>query len=250
MPYYGRSMNNKNQKTKKRLPLTLTIIGILLVVGIVAGLIFRDTIKTVATDIQTNIENQGKPKFIFDTEKHPDWATAGNVFTNLDITDDFQGSKEDLPISGIIVNQCTTGSNCNTLVDKCKPQNNGNSKDCKQLAKYTTDTHCFVSLFYNERNVDPEQEVAKYIEHNNSFGSMTITEAGVKNLTMNTPDGNKEYKLHYYNYENKSAETIKKGNAIGYISLTNGHIDIRSVCSETNQLDETLPILSAIRLEV
>lgn len=244
-------MNNKNKKSKSKVHLILITVGLLLVVSVVGGLVFQDKIKTVANDVKIGIENQGKPKFMFDTAKFPDWATAGNIFTNPDdVTDDFQGSKDDLPISGIIVNQCETGSNCNTLVDKCKPQDDGHSKDCKQLAEDTTNSHCFVSLFYNERKVDPEQEVSKYIEHNKSFGSMNITEVGVKSLTMNTPDGSKEYKLHYYDYQNKASETIKRGNAIGYISLANGHIDVRSVCSEANQLDETLSVLSAIRLEI
>ena len=243
-------MNNKNKKTKNRLPFILTVVGLLLVVSVVAGFIFQDKIKTVATDIKTNIENQGKPKFIFDTSKYPDWATAGNVYTNPnDITDDYIGSKDDLPISGINVNQCENGSNCNKLVKKCEPWND-NKPSCKELAQSTTNTHCFVMAFYNERKVDPDKEVAKYIDHNKSFGSMVIQEVGVKTLTMDTPEGNKEYKLHYYDYVNKGGDTIKHGNAIGYISLANGHIDIRSICSETNQLDETLPILSAIRLAV
>lgn len=243
-------MNNKNKKTKKKLVALLLSIGVIIAV-IVVGFIFQDTFKTVATDVKTSIENQGKPKFVFDTAKFPDWATAGNVYTNPDdVTDDFQGSKDDLPISGIIVSQCKTGSNCNTLVGKCKPQDNGVSEDCRRLAEYTTDSHCFVSLSYYERKVDPEQEVAKYIEHNNSFGSMTITEAGVKSLTMDTPDGNKEYTLHYYDYESKTGDTIKRGNAIGYVALTSGYIDVRSVCTEASQLDETLPILSAIQLKI
>lgn len=243
-------MNNKNKKTKKKLVALLLSIGVIIAV-IVVSFIFQDTFKTVATDVKTSIENQGKPKFVFDTAKFPDWATAGNVYTNPDdVTDDFQGSKDDLPISGIIVSQCKMGSNCNTLVGKCKPQDNGVSEDCRRLAEYTTDSHCFVSLSYYERKVDPEQEVAKYIEHNNSFGSMTITEAGVKSLTMDTPDGNKEYTLHYYDYESKTGDTIKRGNAIGYVALTSGHIDVRSVCTEASQLDETLPILSAIQLKI
>ena len=244
-------MNNKNKKTKKsKLPLILTVVGLLLVVGATAGFIFQDKIKTVANDVKVSIENQGKPKFTFDTAKFPDWATAGNVYTNSgDITDDFIGNKDDLPISGINVSQCENGSNCNKLVKKCEPWSDDKA-DCKALAKSTTNTHCFVMAFYNERKIDPEEEVTKYIDHNKSFGSMIIQEAGIKTLTMDTPEGEKEYKLHYYDYQNKGSDTIKRGNAIGYISLTDGHIDVRSVCSETNQLDETLPVLSAIRLEV
>lgn len=31
---------------------------------------------------------------------------------------------------------------------------------------------------------------------------------------MNTPEGDKEYTLHYYDYQNKGGDTIKHGNAI------------------------------------
>lgn len=243
-------MNPKNKKSNKKIRIVVASLSLVLLAGVVVGVIFQDKIKSVASDVSTSIENQGKPRFAFDTAKFPDWATAGNAYTDPnDITDDGQGSKDDLPISGIIVNQCENGSSCSNLVKQCEPY--ADSKpSCKKLAQSTMNTHCFVSAFYNERKVEPEQEVAKYIEHNKSFGTMVIQEAGVKTLTMNTPDGSKEYTLHYYDYQNKSGETIKHGNAIGYISLTNGHIDIRSVCSETNQLNETLPILSAIRLEV
>ena len=66
---------------------------------------------------------------------------------------------------------------------------------------------------------------------------------------MDTPEGSKNYKLHYYDYGGKSSDLTKHGNAIGYVSLTRGHIEVRSICTETSQLDETLPILQAVRLE-
>lgn len=239
----------RNKDAKSKLPTIFIVVSILSLLGLIAGFIFQDTLKTAATDVKASIENQGKPKFTFDTARFPDWSTAGNVYTNPDdVTDDFQGSKDDLPISGINVNQCEARSNCNTLVEKCEPWSE-NKPACKELVQSTMNTHCFVMLFYNERKVDPEQEVTKFIDHVKSFGSMSIQEVGVRTLTMSTPEGNKSYALHTYDYNNKGDDTIKRGNAIGYISLTNGHIDIRSVCSEANQIDETVPILSAIRLE-
>jgi hypothetical protein len=73
-------------------------------------------------NIQTDLRNQGKPKFVFDTAKFPDWATAGNVYTNPDdITGDGYGNKDDLPTSGMNISQCVSGSNCNKLVEKCDP---------------------------------------------------------------------------------------------------------------------------------
>lgn len=241
-------MNNK--KAKKKLVVALVVVGSVLAVGVGAGFIFQDRLNIAANDIKTSIENQGKPKFVFNATKFPDWATAGNVYTNPDdITGDFPGSKDDLPIAGINVSQCEQGSGCNELVKKCEPWRD-DKPSCKELVRSTTNTHCFVSLFYNERKIDPEKEVAKYIEHNKSFDSMTTQEAGARTLTISTPEGDKTYRLHLYDYKSRGSDTIKRGNAIGYVALAHGHIDIRSVCSEVRQLDETLPVLEAIGLEV
>jgi len=239
----------KNRGKKRRPTTVLIIVSALALLALTAGFISQDTLKTVATDVKSSIENQGKPKFVFDTEKFPDWATVGNVYTNPDdITDDFQGSKDDLPLAGMNVNQCERGSNCVKLIERCEPWSE-DKPACKKLAQSTMNTNCFVSVFYNERKVDPEQEVVKFIDNVNSFGGMTIQEVGTKTLTMLTPEGRKEYTLHNYKYKNQGSDTIKQGNAIGYISLSNGHIDIRSICTEASQVDETISVLSAIRLE-
>ncbi len=240
---------SKSRGRKSGPPTVLMVVGVLLLFGLIFSLIFQDTLKTVANGVKTSIENQGKPKFTFDTEEFPDWSTVGNVYTNPDdITDDFQGSKDDLPIAGMNVNQCKSGSNCSKLVEQCEPWSE-TKPACKKLAQSTINTNCFVSVFYNERKVNPDQEVEKFINHVKSFGTMTIQEVGVKTLTMHTPEGNKEYILYNYEYKNKGGDTIKQGHAIGYISLTNGHIDVRSICTEASQVDETIPVLSAIRLE-
>lgn len=249
--YYSHSMNNKNKKHTSKLKIILILIGVVLAVGAIAALIFQNIIRTAVADIQTDLRNQGKPKFVFDTAKFPDWATAGNVYTNPDdITDDGYGNKDDLPVSGMNISQCVTGSNCNKLVEKCDPWQD-DKPVCKELSQSTMNTHCFVMTSYNDRTItSSDDEVAKYIAKQKSFGDyMTVREAGTKTLTMNTPEGDKEYTLHYYDYQNKGGDTIKHGNAIGYIALASGHIDIRSVCSEVNQLDETLQILSVVRLE-
>ena len=81
----------KNRGKKRRPTTVLIIVSALALLALTAGFISQDTLKTVATDVKSSIENQGKPKFVFDTEKFPDWATVGNVYTNPDdITDDFQ----------------------------------------------------------------------------------------------------------------------------------------------------------------
>ena len=244
-------MNIKNKQSKgRKLPITLTIIGLILTAGVIAGFVFQNKLKGAISDIQTNVENQGKPKFIFATAKFPDWATTGNNWVNpKDITDYGGSSRDDLPIADISVQQCKTGSSCSDLVEKCRPWHDDKNTNCKALAQSTMNSPCFVMAFYNDKIIDSEQATTTYINHQKSFGDfMTVKEVGSRTLAMDTPEGNKNYKLHYYDYESKSSDLTKHGNAIGYVSLSSGHVEVRSICTETSQLDETLPILQAVRL--
>lgn len=246
------TMNIENKQGKiKKMPIILVVIGLVLVTGVIACFIFQDKIKTIMADTKTEIENRGKPKFIFATAKFPDWATTGNNWVNpKDITDYGGSPKDDLPIADISVQQCKTGSRCSDLVEKCRPWHDDKNTNCKALSQGTMNSPCFVMAFYNNKIIDSEQAVTAYLDHQKSFDNFTtVKEAGSRTLTMDTPEGSKNYKLHYYDYGGKSSDLTKHGNAIGYVSLTRGHIEVRSICTETSQLDETLPILQAVRLE-
>lgn len=242
-------MNPKSKKSNKKVRIVVISLSLVLLIGTAVGLIFQDKIKSAASGISATIENQGRPKFVFDTVKYPDWATAGNTYNPDDIINDGPANGEDVLVSALSVIQCDIGSSCSKLFNECQPYAE-DKPACKQLAQKTADTNCLVMALYSERKVDAAQEVTSYIERTKSYGSLDIEETGTRNLTMNTPDGLKEYALHYYDYKLKGGGTIKHGNAIGYVSLANGNIGIRSICSETDQLDETVPILSGIRLEV
>src|SRR5690606_20229598 len=75
----GHNMKNESQKTNKnkKLLIIFLVIGLLLATGVIFGFVFQDNIKTIAMNIKTDIENRGKPKFIFNTEQFSDWATVG-----------------------------------------------------------------------------------------------------------------------------------------------------------------------------
>lgn len=222
-------------------------VAILLVAAGVAtaGFIFRDHIADV---ISTNSDD-GKPKFVFDTAKFPEWATAGNIKTNPKDVTNYQGDEGEIPVASITITQCEVGSHCNVLVEKCEPWSDDNSS-CKELASVTTNTHCFVMAFYYDTTIESgDAAVAKYIDRQKSFDDyMTVQESGVKALSMNTPEGSKPYNFHYYDYSAKGSSNIKRGNAIGYIPLTSGHVEVRGICSESSQLDETLSVLSSVQL--
>lgn len=226
----------------------LILIGILLAGSVVTGFLFQDSIKTTIANIQTDLNNRGEPKFVFNTAKFPDWATAGNVYANPDdSTDDSDSRNDNQLVSGINITQCKSETNCSKLVDACK-QRHDDKAECKVLTEYTTDTHCMVSAYYSKKPIDTNKAVASEREEWSRFSSGTPYQVGLKKLTIDTPDGNKEYQLYQYDTNNKDT-SYKRGSAFGFIPLSDGHIEVRSVCWEASQLDETLPILSAIALE-
>lgn len=228
MAYDVCSMNNK--KAKSRLPIILITIGLLLAIGVVVGFSFKDKLKTTATDI----ENRGKPSFTLDTAKFPDWASTGNFFSN-----------DTLLTTSFSVQQCTPGSRCSTLVDECRSME-GKGDQCEALEQYTEDG-CMVQLYYFKRSIDPKVAVSDELKQWLSFG-MKPTETGIKTLTMRTSEGDKEYQLYQYD-TNNSDDIYKRGSAFGFIALNNGHIEVRSICKEASQLDQTLPILTSVSLK-
>ncbi len=232
-------MNTKNQKAKnKKLPTILIAVGLLLAVSATLGFVFQDKIKAVTADIVANIENSNKPKFAFDNAKLSDWASSGNTHQSSD------------PITTISATQCTEGSNCSNLVEKCRVQVDKSNQSCQKLEQYTA-KGCMVHAYYSSGSVNPEIAVKDQMKAWSGYGggfSLTPTEVGVKTLTMTTPEGDKEYQLHQYDTNNKD-DTYKKGTALGFISLSDGHIEVRATCWKASQLDDTLPVLSAMRLE-
>lgn len=135
MVYHDCSMNSKSKKTKDKLLITLIVVVLLAAMTVVVGVVFRDKLKTLTGSTVTSLEANGRPRFMFDTAKFANWTTAGSTYTNPDdITDDFQGGKDDLLISSIVVTQCIDGSNCTVVQEKCKPWSDEKSA-CKELAK-------------------------------------------------------------------------------------------------------------------
>ncbi len=238
-----------NKQPRRKLAIILIISGVVFISGLALGLIFQDTIKTTASNLMANDKNKDTPKFIFDSASLPDWATSGNSWVNPDeFTDDGSGNKDELPVSSINVQQCDKGSNCSQLISKCSLWDD-NNEHCQKLVQQTSAAPCFVMAFYKDTVIDSATAADQYISKQKAFGSMVITKVNTKTLSMDTPEGNKQYSLDYYDYENKSDSQTKRGNAIGYLALTNGHVEVRSICTASDQLDQTLPALSAIKLE-
>ena len=241
-------MDTKNKHAKnKKLPIVLAMAVVILLAGVVAGFIFKDEIKAIATDVVSSIENKDKPKFTFNTNEFPDWVTSGNTFHN----DNQDGSQH----TAMLIDQCQAGSDCSSLMDdslkadKCETTS---KQQCEKLQLATDAGACMVHLYHFNYTIKPDEAITDYLNSNTEFEKagfkVTTSEIDVKTLSMNTPEGDKTYKLHQYNSDNKSGD-YKSGVSLGYIPLKNSHIEIKGICDNSDQLDEVLPILNAVRLE-
>lgn len=210
----------------KKIIVILAIV-VLLLVGGAAGFMIWNKTKTDAPGTSGTKTNT-KPKFVFDAAATPGWWTGGNRWPDPKETTDNQLRVSDPPIASITIHQC-------------KPTES-------QCTKETIGGDCFVTAIYRNTVIDAEQAIAETLQQTESLGSMTIQKIGTKTLTISTPEGNKAYQLHLYDYQSSGLPMLH-GNAIGYIPLANGHVEIQSVCAEASDLDTTLPVLNAIRLE-
>ena len=230
----------KNKKPKKALIITLAIASIVLLGALLTAFVFQDKLRLVLGDVLSASENSTKPQFVLGSTSVTGWWTTGNNWPDPKDADSNTPTDAQWPIVSMMVGQCVKGSQCQSLVEQCRQ-----GKRCETLERDTTDTHCFVSTSYLEGTINPDKAIADMIKKNTGWG-IAVKEVGTATLMMETMDGSRQYTLHQFDYDTKGGDTIKRGNAQGYIPLNNGYIDVRAVCNEASQLDEALPALSAI----
>ena len=219
-----------NDKKLNSTKIVLMGIAIALVVACVAAsLIFQFESQDDNDANKSMNENVNKPSFVVDKAKTVGWWTGGNNWPNIKDYTGGQIKEDSLPIADITIHQCKDASNCEV------------SNDIKG-------GRCFVTISYYGDIVRSDEAVAEKLKKNNSFGDMTITEVNVSELEFATYEGNKTYSLHKYDYAQKNGGTIMRGNAIGYVPLRDGHVEVQGVCAEASQLDEIVPVLTGIKL--
>lgn len=219
----------KHSVKQKHHKYLLVILAVILV-G-VGGIAYKMHKKSETSDSKPSQQTIAKPQFVFDNQELPNWWTAGNRSPSIDqITEGPEMSEQDLPIADMSIHHCK------------------DSQSCSNAGMDVAEDNCFVMLFAGNGSIDPVKAVERKMKENQSFGDMIIEEVGVKTLSINTPEGQKSYQLHQYQYTNKGHGATLKGNALGYVSLDKTHIQIQSVCAEANQLDGTLPVLEAVTL--
>lgn len=223
-------MKLRSQKNRNRIIVAITAATMLLILVLAGGLIFRDRFTKFPGPLTVNIESG--PRFVFDAEKFPDWISFGNVWDSSDDEDD------ESPAAIISATQCTEGSNCSSLIEKCRV-----GEQCELLERYTADS-CFINAYYFNRQIDMNTVVVDELEKWTSVGT-SPEEIGVETLNMQTSEGDKQYQLYKYDTHNSG---YRQGSAFGFVPLSEGHVEVRSVCWQADQLDDTLPALNAIRL--
>ncbi len=219
----------------KKLLLILIVAAVLVLAGAVAAFVCKDAIKSFAAGGAADIQPKGAPRFVLDAAQFPDWATPPNTYHN-----DTQGAGYTVAFSAT---QCAPGSRCNDLVAVCAADHA--STQCGKLQQLSDAGHCMVHFYYMTRPIDPDTARADFLKTSTDFKG-EVREIASKTLSISTPDGNKTYQLHQYH---SKSSTYKNGVSLGYIPLENGHVEIKGICDKSDQLDEVLPVIEAVRLE-
>lgn len=164
-------------------------------------------------------ESIPKPFFSFDEAKSPGWWSGGNNWQDIhDYTGD-QITEAELPIADISVLQGTR-------------QTPGN---------------CFVTAFYQKGVVDIATALKEREDEMISADedSSSLKQVGTVQQTILTPDGIKEYTVYQYDMD---VPDVQRGNEFGFIPLDDGYVEVRGVCLTADLLPQTIPTLSAIKL--
>ncbi|MBI3889768.1 hypothetical protein HY312_04340 [Candidatus Saccharibacteria bacterium] len=217
-------MNYSNKKI-----LFGTVFAVLLVVLTVGGMSVYTLFKTNTTVGEADRINKNTPMFVFDKSTMPGWYSGGNNWVDASSFTGDQAAKDDLPVADISLHQCKDLKKC----DSSKDMIGGN---------------CFAMLSYRKYPVEPEAAVSKKLKNNTQFGDMVVREVGVKKLSLRTSEGDRRYDLHQYDYEAKGDNSMMRGNALGFVSLGDAHVEVQTVCTEASQLDDALPVLSSVSL--
>lgn len=166
-----------------------------------------------------------RPAFAFDSAAMPGWYTGGNNWPN---PDDLEGGvmrKNELPKADISIHQ---GVNEQDVIHG----------------------HCFTMAAFYDKAIDINEQLQKNVISSTGDDGRIITPVGTSDVAIMTYDGLKTLSLHKYDISGPAAKDLQRGMANGYVALSNGHLAIQSVCQESSQLDETVPVHSATSLVI
>lgn len=196
-------------------PIIFIVVGVVVVAGmVVAGVLIWQS-QTTPTD-----QASTKPSFAFNSAKAPGWWSGGNNWPDInDFTGD-QVTAAELPVADIMI---TKGS-------QEKPGN------------------CFVMAFYQNGAINIPETLEKrrsgMVPADKSSDILTQVAAPLR--TMLTPEGTKEFQYYQYDLD---LPQVQRGNAFGFIPLSNGYVEVRGICSVADELPTTHEALTALSLQ-
>jgi len=111
---------------------------------------------------------------------------------------------------------------------------------------------CFTSVEYKSGTVDALAEIKKAEATASERGNgYTVTPISAQTLTIQTPDGKKQYELYQSAVTTPTGgDKLKGGQEFGYLQLSDGYVKVIGYCDTPEQLSSTVPALQAIELRV
>ncbi len=161
------------------------------------------------------------PVLAFDASKAPGWWATKNYNTQASVTEDYEGTEpiDKLPVATINVFKGQEG-------------------------EYAT--ACFVMFAYYDYAVDVDQ--LKKDKENGYSKDMSGKNIGEDTASVDVLGEAKSFTLTKYEFIGPDSENAMKGMSYGWVGLDKGHISVSGVCPTGAELDETLPMISAVSL--
>ncbi len=114
----------------------------------------------------------------------------------------------------------------------------------------SNETHaCFVSTEYKSGTIDVAADLQHRRETLEKNGNYTMTELDTKALKLQIPSSMEPYELHQFSVTTpKGAEKVKEGQAVGYVQLSDGYVELSGYCDLARQLKRIIAPLEAIKV--
>lgn len=201
-----------NSHKKKQLVLILVGVGVL--VAILAGAL-------IVRSLHVSEQAIAKPSFVFDAAQAPLWwGGVNNWPEESDFEGGYQGT-EALPIASTVIYQGTEAA----------------------------PGACFVMSSYYQGAVTVQEALEKrrsaMLRDDGDSPSLKLVKTSAH--TIETPDGKKDYTLYGYDFR-LSGQAVQEGYAFGFITVNDGHLEIRGVCDKAAALPTLDDGLAALRL--
>lgn len=166
--------------------------------------------------------------FEFDSSSHDGWWSAGNT----DVQDSAKSSNynevsygpiSDLPTASISVHH--GGPNDEQPEDGC----------------------FFSFAYYNQPLTSLDTAYSNYESKLKEAGLFEQIDSHEK--TLPTPEGVKSYSLRSYHTKVEAPGEYMSGTQVGFIKLSEGHIEVRGTCQTPEDTALTLPVMDAVSLK-